>query len=326
MFSKELERDVKKILEDDVLGVWKDEHGELYLDVYADYRDVMDDKTAIEILESKDPMMDLEDTLYDWYAESVAYDEDQMVSEVMKLLDEEKYPDLDEDDLAWRIRDMVYFKYPVDHYLDQEFYVDILIDTGDGNYDYTLNSVYPCWYGREEDRIDSKAGIVWLAKTQGYNKTQLWKALKDGDMAAPKGFLESMRVELANLPSHMSTVTFLVKMTLRDLIALNEALHWREPDGKRVYDPKEYPYCGYIVLGKDTETGLYDPWAGGGSVFEIQLEKDVRLPIKYIRSALPDARHGMMCYSVEEVYGMCGSAWRDTLKEMHFPKKMKEAV
>ena len=54
-------------------------------------------------------------------------------------------------------------------------------------------------------------------------------------------------------------------------------------------------------------------------MFEIQLERDVKLPVKYIRSALPDGGDG---YAVESVYGMCGSAWtRGGVKMIHAPMK-----
>lgn len=124
-------------------------------------------------------------------------------------------------------------------------------------------------------------------------------------MANPKGFLQSMRVELTNLASAMSTVTFFVEMTLEDLMELNR-LVWLQDRNGHFYDSRKNPYCGYIIIDKNTETGLYDPWNGGGSCLEIELEKDVRLPVKYIRSALLDGGDG---YAVEKVYGMCGSAW-----------------
>ena len=126
-------------------------------------------------------------------------------------------------------------------------------------------------------------------------------------------------MELANLPSAMSTVTFLVDLTLEQLIGLNRLIRLQDRDGRN-YDSRKNPYCGYVVIDKDTMTGLYDPWQGGGSVFEIQLEKDVRLPVKFIRSALPDGGDG---YSVEEVYGMCGSAWKQGgVKMIHAPVKL----
>ena len=138
-------------------------------------------------------------------------------------------------------------------------------------------------------------------------------------MRDPKGFLESCRVECANLASHMATVTFLVRMTLEDLMELNRLVQHQDVNGHQ-YDATKNPYCGYIIIDKNTETGLYDPWHGGGSCFEIELEKDVRLPIKYIRSALPDGGDG---YSVGKVYGMCGSAWqRGGIKTIHAPVKM----
>jgi len=98
---------------------------------------------------------------------------------------------------------------------------------------------------------------------------------------------------MANVTSHMNVLTFLVEMTLDDLMKLNQLI---QQDGD-----------AFIMLNKGTETGLYDPCNGGGSCFEIELEKDVQLPVKYIRSALPDGGDG---YGVNEVYGLCASAWR----------------
>ena len=127
-----------------------------------------------------------------------------------------------------------------------------------------------------------------------------------------------MRVEVANIASHMNTVTFLVEMSLSDLMELNRLIRLQDRNG-HFYDSRKNPYCGYIILEKDTVTGLYDPWQGGGSVFEIQLERDVKLPVKYIRSALPDGGDG---YAVESVYGMCGSAWtQGGVKMIHAPLK-----
>ena len=117
----------------------------------------------------------------------------------------------------------------------------------------------------------------------------------------------------------MSTVTFLVELTLEELIELNRLIRLQDRNG-HFYDSRKNPYCGYIIIDKNTETGLYDPWNGGGSVFEIQLERDVRLPIKYIRSALPDGGDG---YSIDSVYGMCGSAWQcGGVKTIHAPAKL----
>ncbi len=310
---------------DTLLSVERQEDGTFSCEIYADYRDEMGDKTAIKISRSEYPMSAFWEQLDEWYQDYQWALEDELEKEVRAKLTAtdgpypEGFSDEDDDRMLDTLHNLVYFKLPDEHFLKQSFHVNIMVDTGDGNVDYTLNSAYPCWYGKYGEPIDPKAGIAWLAKTQGYTRGRLKRALQEGDMAEPKGFLQSMRVELANLSSAMSTVTFLVELTLEQLIELNRLIRLQDRNGVH-YDARENPYCGYIIIDKSTETGLYDPWNGGGSVFEIQLEKDVKLPIKYIRSALPDGGDG---HSVGSVYGMCGSAWtRGGVKTIHAPVKL----
>ena len=317
-----LEQAVSDVL-DTLLSVERQEDGTFSYEIYADYRDEMDDRTAIRILQSEDPMQSFWEQLDEWYQDYQWTLESELESTIKDKLLTGPYADgisgEDYDRIHNMIQEMVWFKLPADHFLKQSFRVNIMVDTGDGNYDYTLNSAYPCWYGTCGVPIDPKAGIAWLAKTQGYTRGRLKRALRKGDVANPKGFLESMCAELANLSTAMSTVTFLVELTLEQLMELNRLIRLQDREGVH-YDSRENPYCGYIVLDKATETGLYDPWNGGGSCFEIQLEKDVKLPVKYIRSALPDGGDG---HSVGSVYGMCGSAWTSGgVKTIHAPVKL----
>ncbi len=307
--KESIKREIEQIVEDEYGWLSRHEDGFLVYEMEADYRDEMDDETAIKILRSVDPAMEFEELLFDCYSDQrLMYEDelsDRIIDKLGDILSEEEYSELDDREVYEYVKECIDFDLPRDHFLDQEFCVNIMLDTGDGNYDYTLNSVYPCWYGRPEWTHDDKAAIVWLAKQQGYKKGEFRKAMNEGDLANPKGFLQSMRQELANLPSHMSTLTFLVKMTLRDLIRLNELIRLQDRSG-HYYDATKKPYCGYIVIDKTAETGLYDPWNGGGSMFEIELEKDVRVPVRFIRSALPDGGDG---YSVSDVYCMCCSSW-----------------
>ena len=211
-----LEQEVLPLLRDRI-DLRENSDGTFTGEIYADYNDVMSGETAALICEDPHPMEKLYETLDEWYDEYIWRLRCDLRSEIITALEELRSDTLTHDEellLEEFIGETVFYDYPVDHYLKQEFCVNIMPDTGDGNYDFTLNSVYPCWYGHYGDRIDSRAGIVWLAKSQGYTKTRLWNALKQGDMANPRGFLESMRVELTNLPSSMSIVTFLVRMTL----------------------------------------------------------------------------------------------------------------
>ena len=211
-------------------GFDQDQSGCFSYEIYPDYRDEMDNATAVKILASEDPMQSFWEQLDEWYFDYEIQLRTEVENEVRTELtsDNGPYPQgftPDEKELFEELMgELVYFLLPEKHFLDQSFRVNIMVDTGDGNYDYVLNSVYPCWYGSYDQKIDDRAGIVWLAKTQGYTKGQLWNALQKGDVPAPKGFLESMRVEVANISSHMNTVTFLAEMTLRGLMEINRLI------------------------------------------------------------------------------------------------------
>lgn len=293
-------------------------------EIYADYRDEMSADTAIKILQSKEPMETFYEVMSEWYLDYEGELRSELEKEIMDELtaSDGPYPDgfTDEEEEIFRdlMLDLVLFSLPEDHYLKQTFPVDIMLDSGDGNTDFALNSVYPCWYGEYKEPIDSRAGIAWLAKSQGYTKGELRRTLRKDDGETSEGFLESVRQELVNLCSHMSTVTFLVEMTLEQLIEINRLIRLQDRNGVH-FDARKNPYCGYIELDKNTMTGLFNPWNGGGSCFDIQLEKNVKLPVKYIRSALPDGGDG---YSVSEVYGMCYSAWQQgEVTRIHAPVK-----
>lgn len=316
---------VRELLREEI-SCTEGEDGTFTSEIYADYRDEMSDKAAVEILEALDPMQAFWEKLDEWYVDCEFLYRDELVEKIRAALTEEDglcpngLTDEEENQLQDIIMELVSYSYPEDHYLSQNFDVNIMIDTGDGNYDFVLNDVYPAYCGYYGEPLDNKASIVWLAKTQGYTKVQLRKALQAGDMSNPKGFLESMRVEVANISSHMNILTFLVQLSLRELISLNKLIRYAEQQNSANSSSRR---CGYIILEKGTEAGLFDLWNGGGSCFGIELEQAVKIPIRYIRSALPDGGDG---YSIGQVYGMCGSAWQHgAVTCVHAPKKLLSA-
>jgi hypothetical protein len=74
--------------------------------------------------------------------------------------------DVDVDELNDWIVDNFYEKvsiYPdYSHFESQEVDVVLMLDSGDANYDYSLNPNYYTNYGRDE--LSDEAGIVWLVK------------------------------------------------------------------------------------------------------------------------------------------------------------------
>lgn len=311
---------VRETIENKMCAWQKKPDGYYHEEIYADYRDEMEDSTLKEIMKSEDPEQTFYEKMFEWYRDAEWEIERDLLEAVVASIETaaptETY---DEDEIKDEIRELVSIDYPYEHFLKQEFCVNIFVDTGDGNYDYVLNCVYPHYNGRYGETINDRASIVWLASQQGYTKTELNKALREGDIKDPKGFLESMRQEVINHGSHMAILTFLARMTLEEIFELNELLKLQDRNG-HFYDAEKRPYCGYILIDKKAECGLYDPWGGGGSILELQLEKDVRLPIRFIRSATVDGGDGC---SIRNVYGTDSSIYReDVVKKIHAPKKV----
>lgn len=311
---------VRETIENKMCAWQKKPDGYYHEEIYADYRDEMEDSTLKEIMKSEDPEQTFYEKMFELYQDAEWEIERNLLEAVVASIETavptETY---DEDEIKDEIRELVSIDYPYEHFLKQEFCVNIFVDTGDGNYDYVLNCVYPHYNGRCGETINDRASIVWLARQQGYTKTELNKALREGDIKDPKGFLESMRQEVINHGSHMGILTFLARMTLEEIFELNELLKLQDRNGKK-YAAEERPYCGYILIDKKAECGLYDPWGGGGSILELQLEKDVRLPIRFIRSATVDGGDG---HSIRNVYGTDSSIYReDVVKKIHAPKKV----
>ena len=251
------------------------------------------------------------------------YGEDELENDIRKeLTDEEEKYFTDNFDEIWEyVKENTYFYYNSEDF-NNEVKVNIMVDCGNWNYDCVCDNVLN-WYGNSGDgSIDKESSMLWLAKTQG-KATALRKACKqvhrdngyyvDRDKNKDK-FIESCIQEFENLPSCMATVTFLVKMPLFDLFDLIE-LQNKEYDEKGKYDPRKNEKSkSYIVLGKETMCGLYNSWSGSGSVLEVELDKDVKLPIKYAIFCVEGCKmHG---YDIDEVYGLIDSCWKETIKEI----------
>lgn len=223
------------------------------------------------------------------------------------------------------------FEQPADYILKQEVCVNIMVDTGDGNYDFVNNAVYKeSTWGKWQTMLATKAAVTWLAKTQGYTRLRLrlemfCKPPVSYDLLEHVGFLKSMQKELLNLSTEFSILVFPVRMPLGQLLDLNRCIALQDRNGYH-YDASENPYCGYLDLDKSVPVGLCDPFGGSGSLFEIELERDIRLPIRYIFSALPDGTHPNSC-PLAKVYGVNEDFWAPAakvVKGLRMPKKLLE--
>ena len=304
---KTLNELVKDYLEENYAWCKKDD-GNYHFEIYVDYRDEIDDATAQEILNNDYPNDALIEKLWDCYQESEWDIIDNLVDDFKGKVNPELLEDddiiedgyIDDGDIREEFMDIIYVDYPEDWALEQEFCFNIIVSNGDDNYEFCLNEYIVDEDGNVNEDAE-KSGLVWLAKQQGYALEELVEILKNGDVAEPKTFLETVLQEVAN-GYGCEALTFCVKMTLGQAIALKERM-------------KENPN-GSIVLDKKAECGLFDPWSGGGSVLEIACEKDIEIPFKNIWKFYIDARRSNRYDSIHNVYGTGDGIWRDCLKEI----------
>ena len=304
-------KDIKELVKDYLAEnhAWcKNANGEYHFEIDVDYRDEIDDSTAQKILENDYPRDTLIERLWDWYQEQEWDIVDNLVDDFKEKVDPKLLEDaniiedgnIDDDMIRDIFQDTVYVDYPEDWALRQEFCFNIIVSNGDDNYDFWLNE-----HIIDEDGIADKdaekSGLVWLAKQQGYTLDQVVEILKDGDIAEPKMFLETVLQEVAN-GYGCEALTFCVKMTLGQAITLKEKMK-SNPNGS-------------IVLDKRVVCGLFDPWEGGGSVLEIACEKDIEIPFENIWKFYIDESRSNRYDSIHNVYGTDDSIWRDCLKEI----------
>ncbi len=307
-------------------GTYKDQY---VIEIEADYRDRIENNIIAEILETEDPYGNFVEKVCNMYSDEEYRIEESIKEATQKVLNEdaEFKALLKEDEEAleelmyadfydYKIRDCIYefeergiicITYPFTTLENQDVACDLFIDTGDSNYDFTLNTEFD-----KDGKLPEKASLVWLAKQQGYTKEELEKAIAGDEALLEKSkFLRSVKEEVENSPSELNALTFLVNIKLGNLMRITKAcLAVRNAYGIPIQDSDNSDFLG---IGKETMAGLFNWWSGAGSLLEIELERDVEIPLKHIFSFMPDGCMGQYG-DIQNVYGMCGSAWKDTFK------------
>ena len=268
------------------------------IDIYADYRDSLEDKNFKELLSriedspNEKPLWIFQDYISELYEDYFLYNDEK--EEVKYLLSNEgiDFDDLDEkvqEEVMDTFRENVVYNPPFDHYLGQKICVNIVVDCGDANYDFGINEVYPHYDGDYDTLkkfgVPKESCISWLAKRQGYKQMELRKALLH-DKKVESKFLQSVYAELLNTSSALPSLVFMKSMTVEEWLELLE---------KR-----------YIQISKDTRTGLVDFWNGAGGLLEIELEKDFKFDKKFVYEIRPDCTYR---YGVLNIYGACESLY-----------------
>lgn len=293
---KDIKELVKEFLAENY-GYAKQKDGNYHFEIYTDYRDKIDDSTAQEILEDDSPRDILIEKLWDGYQEQEWDITDNIVDGFEEKIESKLF---EHEDIREAFMDVVCVDYPEDWALSQEFCFNIVVSNGDDNYDFWLNEHIVDEDGKVDENAE-KAGLVWLAKQQGYTFEEVVEILKKDPVERPKTFLETVQQEIDN-GYGCEALTFCVKMTLRQAIELKEKMK-SNPNGS-------------IVLDKRTTCGLFNPWDGSGSVLDISCDKDIEIPFTNIWKFYIDERRTNSCESIHNVYGVTDAIWKDYLKEI----------
>ena len=240
MLDQELETRIAAWLREQ-WGV-EEEGGCFYTELFADYRDELDKRDLQAIAGSDDPREAFWDWLDNAYNEAVDQAWFDLASQCSDDLEIER-------ETAWEfLTEMVEVRLPEQHFLDQEIHVDILVDTGDANYDFICNNIAPAWGGCDPDEAHAEASIFWLAGQQGYCKDYVIAALKGEETRS--AFLESLVREVENEASSINVLTFLCTMTLGQWIEVRE--NWMRAEATRARcGSRRMPCAGCSIHGAE---------------------------------------------------------------------------
>jgi len=291
------------MITDEIIGIIKGElkefennHGFYDIPMEWPFNEDIDVKIVQRILSSEDPKRELDNVFYEML-ESYFFSEDfsptrqeiivkQFISqETIDFIVKNKYS------LNEFIENCVNFKVDDSKLQNQMIDVDILVDTGDANYDFTpnifANSRYSNILGIETVQdLPSYSSLVWLCEQQGISKKELLDYLHGNSTCfdLKDKLLQTTLDESQSTRKAMNVLTFCIKMPLSDAIEINRVIN-HEKNENDFIRPKKRKGKSYITISKDCTAGLYSPWESSGGDFSISLIEDVKLPIKYIYSA-----------------------------------------
>lgn len=178
-----------------------------------------------------------------------------------------------------------------------ELHVSMMVDSGNWNYDLNCDN-WQALSGNDADRKE-RSSLLWLARKLGKEKE--WEDLlarykeadPDEEVRPDDPVLNSMLEEM-ELLSDLGTVTFLVRLSLRDVLCVIDAQQKKE---NRT-----------VTLSKKSTCGLFDPLNGSGSWLGIELGQELTIPVSDVRISINGVKDRL--HDVDDVYGLVSSVWK----------------
>lgn len=289
-------------------------------EVYWDYRDELDPKTIREAIDKyresgyESPEDYLVQKLYELNFDYDSYMFDEIRQAIEGCDNEhvvayyEAHGDLYEDAAAVGYNGI---DVCIDEILDKsEFCVNVMFAT-DTERDYDMGSIvtsYGSYRGPDFDYLANNADVLdnaltYLIHQQGHSVKEVYDCL----LGNPRGFGSDEEMNFAksvvddivnNSSEAMSELCALVKLNGKDLL---ELFHVTEHNME------------YLTFAKNTDIGIFNEWAGTGGLLEIKLDKPFVVPSSMVRNIQIEGAETSWGYSVDSVYGLVGSCWKETL-------------
>ena len=276
------------------------------IEIYDDYRDHDDPYSLLYCYDYKTKQKhiitkidDFYDNLFNAYADAEIYYINDFINDFKSTLKDYRlkaYLDYHDDalnDLKDVLYDYVDIEYPVNSFLNDRIKVNIFYKSKcDSGYDDAwLPFLLHTQHLKSKDHPYLKKLLNCLhvyhsEKITKRDKEQYNKDYKENI------FLKSLIDEIENcyLDSPRD-LCFIAEISIKDYFNLLEK-------------NKEF------FIEKDAVCGLVDYYNGGGSILDIQLMHDVKLNTNNIKLLVESIDK----YTVDEIYGLCGSCFKDCVK------------
>lgn len=191
-----------------------------------------------------------------------------------------------------------------------EFKVNLMFATDtERNYDMgSIVNAFGSWrdpdfeyLSKYPDVLDN--AVTYFIHQQGHSVKEVYDCLIDN----PRGFGSNEEMSFA-------------KAIVNDMVnnssdGLSELCALVSLDGKGYFELLEAVEKGEenLSFSKDTMLGVFNEWTGGGGLLEFQLDKPFVVPVSMVRNIQVEGAKEDYSYTVDQIFGLIGSCWKDTL-------------
>lgn len=146
----------------------------------------------------------------------------------------------------------------------------------------------------------SDNALTYLIHQQGYTVKNVIEAVMN-EKETGNTFIDSVADEINNLTYSINELTILVNCGGQELLEIFDKIALNAADN--------------LEISTNATIGLFNEWSGAGSILGINLEKPLIVPISMIKNIQIECRSkNKFSYTVDDVYGLTGQAWRGTVK------------